>query len=49
MPREWSLKNLTGEEWYLLIAAVAAYQHNIQYQTLHIKLLVQHALLRYPT
>lgn len=39
-------KNLTREEWSLLIAAVAAYQHNLKYQTLHMKLLAQHALSR---
>ncbi len=32
LPRELPLKNLTYEEWRLLIAAVAAYRHNEHYQ-----------------
>lgn len=46
LPHEVPLKNLTWEEWRLLIAAVAAYQHNSKYQTLHMKLLAQHSLSR---
>lgn len=35
------VSNLTAHKWHLLIAAVAAYQHNAQYQAIHLKLLVQ--------
>lgn len=49
MPHELPLKNLTWEEWRLLIAATAAYKHNARYQALHMKLLAQHALCRQRT
>lgn len=49
MPHELPLKNLTREEWGLLIAATAAYRHNARYQALHMKLLAQHALYRQRT
>jgi len=44
MSHELHLKNLTPEEWRLLIAAVTAYQHNAQYQAIHMKLLAQQLL-----
>lgn len=44
MPDGSPLKNLTAKEWSLLIAAVAAYQHNAQYQIIHTKLLAQYSL-----
>lgn len=47
-PQGVPLKNLTRDEWGLLIAAVAAYQHNPKYQDLHMKLLAQLALSRPP-
>lgn len=48
MSHELHLKNFTPEEWHLLIAAVAAYQHNAQYQAIHMKLLAQQLLSQQP-
>lgn len=44
MPRGLPVSNLTLKEWRLLIAAVAAYQHNAEYQAIHMKLLAQQLL-----
>ena len=44
MPHGVPVSNLTSQEWRLLIAAVAAYQHNAQYQASHMKLLAQQLL-----
>lgn len=44
MPHELPVSNLTSKEWCLLIAAVAAYQHNVEYQAIHMKLLAQQSL-----
>ena len=48
MSHELHLKNLMPEEWRLLIAAVAAYQHNAQYQAIHMRLLAQQLLSQQP-
>lgn len=44
MPHGLPVSNLTSKEWCLLIAAVAAYQHNADYQAIHMKLLAQQLL-----
>jgi hypothetical protein len=44
MPHGFPVTNLTAHEWRLLIAAVAAYQHNADYRAIHMKLLAQQLL-----
>ena len=39
MPHGFPVTNLTAHEWRLLIAAVAAYQRNAEYQAINMKLL----------